>query len=176
MFTIKNLLKISLGLILVVFTACKTRIEEEAKESLGFYAYSIGDSIKMYIIMSNKIDTINLVVTEKDLNFRGQMEGLGSIEFGSIKLTNNNKKIIVSLQLEAQTCYCLDVSNDTTTFFSIETYNKIKEFYQQKGIDGILYDSVFYIADSYNNRYIYTSRSYGFIKFWNDTVTIKFER
>ncbi len=198
MFIIKNLLKISLVVfIFFIFSGCKpAQIEEDAKEAFGYYAYNKGDSVKMIVLTDKDRDTSVMYVTEKNLIILQQMVSWTKFEDLNLYLVSRDSffyddydiaKDVVFIDISAlhnypRYTYYLSVKVKRKVLLNYVFWDHINgKFYEQKKIDGKIYNSVYYLVDSVDKNkelldYIYSSTNYGFIKLWNDTVTIKFER
>ncbi len=173
---IKNLLKISLFLVIItIMDSCKpVLVPEKTKEAFGCYAYNKDDQIKLIIVIDAiKNDTFNYIISKI---------GLGVFEMSIPKYEEfilnmegeKNSENYISVYLDGDNIIHMELShNNVYLYFK---HLKISTYNDYLNIDGISYDSVYYLQDTVLEYEIYSSKNYGFIKIWNDTISYKFVR
>jgi Ca2+-binding RTX toxin-like protein len=163
MYQKQNLINIKILLFFILFFySCKPKfIDETVKSTMGFYAYKINDSIQLKI---NNNDSTILFLYTKNNNFQTDM------------ITGNNFEKFEYFFANKSEDFHLTVTDNYLTNNIFSLYYKKADFFETKIIDNKKYDSVYYFYDEHSKYNLYSSKKYGFIKIWNDTLVITFER
>ncbi len=171
----KNLLKISLFIVVfAMLTSCEdktTLVPVEIKEAYGYYAYEIQDSIVVLKFHENLIDTSFYILEEKKsdiIGLPGFIYSHDEVIYLKFSPYNNSHSLYIDMYSDQGVNFYFDSIKFTNTMIS--------SFSSNLNIDGIRYDSVYFIQDTFRKFDIYSSKNYGFIKIWNDTITYKFVR